>query len=218
MHPKTDHIPTGRLARHGGEYHNPKDVSCVCGMLLRYTVPLFFTGPYGWEWRIVTPKQKERDAAEHAEGLKQRELQQFKSSPPPKPVVQRKPRLRFSGKTYLEFHQTENAMRCDQINAALDAGRRVFGDPVAHPPTPKDKWVEVDEATHPRSHGLEVRTKDDRVVTIFAYDASDKAVSECRPQEAKGEPAAKQVQDQPPEVAGNGGSGTDPGRGAQGQG
>jgi hypothetical protein len=39
-------------------------------MTIRYTVPIFLTHPNGWEWRIVTPKQKERDAAEHAEGLK----------------------------------------------------------------------------------------------------------------------------------------------------
>lgn len=70
MHAAGPHGPCGRLAKTGGEYHNPPDVQCPCGMTIRYTVPIFLTHPNGWEWRIVTPKQKERDAAEHAEGLK----------------------------------------------------------------------------------------------------------------------------------------------------
>lgn len=64
------HGPCGRLSKSGGEYHCPADVQCECGMTLRYTVPIFFNNPYGWEWRIVTPKQKERDESEHQEGLK----------------------------------------------------------------------------------------------------------------------------------------------------
>lgn len=84
------------------------------------------------------------------------------------------PRQRFSGKTYLEFHQAENAMRCERINEALDEGKRVFGDPVADPPTPEQEWAEVDEAVQPRSHGLAVRLKDGKVVTIYAYRIEDK--------------------------------------------
>lgn len=96
------------------------------------------------------------------------------------------PRMKFAGRTYFEFHQTENAMRCETINCLLDGGRRVFGDPSsAEPPSPKTAWVEIDEAVQPRSHGLDVRTKDGKVVTIFAYDASDAAVATCRPLEKK---------------------------------
>jgi hypothetical protein len=95
------------------------------------------------------------------------------------------PRMKFSGRTYFEFHQTENAMRCERINDLLDAGTRVFGDPNKDAESPKPDWVEIDEAVQPRSHGLDVRTKDGKVVRIFAYDASDAAVAACRPLEKK---------------------------------
>jgi hypothetical protein len=31
----------------------PPDVRCGCGALLRHTVPIFASGPYGWHWRIL---------------------------------------------------------------------------------------------------------------------------------------------------------------------
>jgi len=33
--------------------HSPDDVVCECGELLVHTVPVFYTGRYGWHWRIV---------------------------------------------------------------------------------------------------------------------------------------------------------------------
>jgi hypothetical protein len=53
-HAKGNYGPRPDLRKEGkGMPHAPADVSCICGAVLRHTVPLFATGPYGWHWRIV---------------------------------------------------------------------------------------------------------------------------------------------------------------------
>lgn len=68
-HAAGPHGPTDRLSPSGGAYYNAPDVACACGQTLRYTVPIFMVHPHGWEWRVVTPKQKAKDAEDHALGL-----------------------------------------------------------------------------------------------------------------------------------------------------
>ncbi len=49
--PLGDEISPGGV-RYGTPYA-PPDVTCECGAVLRHTVPIFATDPYGWHWRIT---------------------------------------------------------------------------------------------------------------------------------------------------------------------
>lgn len=92
-------------------------------------------------------------------------------------------RRSFASYAYNSLQQTENAHRCGKINAALDHGVRVFGDPDPMRESLPHQWVEVDEALTPYFRGLDVRTKRGVVVKIYAYASGPEAVAEYRPEE-----------------------------------
>lgn len=81
-------------------------------------------------------------------------------------------RQRFNGKLFFSFEATENGMRANRINEMLDAGNRVFGD---DGPDAPGKWHEIEEAVTPHGNGIDCRTKDGKVVRIYAYDATTDA-------------------------------------------
>ena len=61
-------------------------------------------------------------------------------------------------------------MRAETINKYLDEGTRVFGDDGIEGPGTE---YEIEEAIEPLSHGIRVKTKCGKEVTIYAYDASE---------------------------------------------
>jgi hypothetical protein len=71
---------------------------------------------------------------------------------------------------YTSFEQCRNAMRAEQINVALDEGKRVFGD---DGPDAEGTWYEIDEAVEPHGNGITARTKCGKYVKIYSYDTTD---------------------------------------------